>query len=205
MDTRELRRQQVAQRFVDCTCKVIEQEGVTGLNVRKVAQMAGYHSSTIYLYFADFPHLIVAAAMQFLDRYAAYLDANVPEQENALDCYLRCMARFCEFSVANPNIFSALFVDSYGDIPPEQVYEQFVQSALLQDHIRVLSELAAELGLSQETAKQLGDAVMSLCIGSILALTRHRSQLPPDLMVEKTMQSVRGLIVYYSNQQQGSL
>lgn len=205
MDTRELRRQQVAQRFVDCTCKVIEQEGVTGLNVRKVAQMAGYHSSTIYLYFVDFPHLIVAAAMQFLDRYAAYLDANVPEQENALDCYLRCMARFCEFSVANPNIFSALFVDSYGDIPPEQVYEQFVQSPLLQDHIRVLSELAAELGLSQETAKQLGDAVMSLCIGSILALTRNRSQLPPDLMVEKTMQSVRGLIVYYSNQQQGSL
>lgn len=205
MDTRELRRQQVAQRFVDCTCKVIEQEGVTGLNVRKVAQMAGYHSSTIYLYFADFPHLIVAAAMQFLDRYAAYLGENVPEQENALDCYLRCMARFCEFSVANPNIFSALFVDGYGDIPPEQVYGQFVQSPLLQDHIRVLGELAAELALSQETAKQLGDAVMSLCIGSILALTRHRSQLSPDLMVEKTMQSVRGLIVYYSNQQQGSL
>ncbi len=205
MDTRKLRRQQVAQRFVDCTCTVIEREGIPGLNVRKVAQMAGYHSSTIYLYFEDFPHLIVAAVMRFLERFAAYLGENAPEQEDALDCYLRCMARFCEYSVANPNIFSALFVDGYGDIPPEKVYEQFAQSPLLQDHTRVLSNLAVQLKLSQETAMQLGDAVMSLCLGSILALTRQRNQSPPDEMVANTMYAVRGLIAYYSNQKQESL
>ncbi len=205
MDTRKLRRQQVAQHFVDCTCSVIEREGIAGLNVRKVAMLAGYHSSTIYLYFENFPHLIVAAAMQFLDRYEAYLNVNAPQQEDALDCYLRCMARFCEYSVANPNIFSALFVDNYGDIPPETVYEQLAQSPLLQHQMRVIGELAAQLGLSQETAMQMGDAVMSLCLGSILAVTRQRNQSHPDLMVEKTMQSVRGLIAYYANQQQGSL
>ncbi len=199
MDARAQRKKQVAQRFIDCTCTIIEREGVAGLNVRKVAQLAGYHSSTIYLYFADFPHLIVAAVLQFLNRYAAYLGKNAPEHETALDCYLRCMTRFCEYSIANPNIFSALFVDYYGDIPPDKVYEQFSQSPLLRDHMRVLQELAQQLALSQETAMQLGDAALSLCIGSILTLTRQRMQSDPDRLVEKTMQSVRGLIDFYSD------
>lgn len=197
MDTRKLRRQQVAQRFVDCTCAIIEQEGMQQLNIRKVAQMAGYHSSTVYLYFKDFPHLILQAVLQFLDRYARYMEQDKPDEEDALSCYLRCMTRFCEFSIAHPNIFSAVFVDSYGDISTEEVTGEISKSSLLTQNIEVLQQMSVQLNIPPTAVRQLNDTVMALCIGSILILTRERTDCPPEQLVTQTMHGVRVLIDSY--------
>ncbi len=44
--------------FIDATNEIIENEGIESVTIRKVANLAGYNSATIYNYFENLDHLI---------------------------------------------------------------------------------------------------------------------------------------------------
>lgn len=44
--------------FIDATAQIIEEEGIENVSIRRVSDLAGYNSSTIYNYFGDLTVLI---------------------------------------------------------------------------------------------------------------------------------------------------
>lgn len=44
--------------FIDAANQIIENEGIESVTIRKVADIAGYNSATLYNYFNDLNHLL---------------------------------------------------------------------------------------------------------------------------------------------------
>ena len=57
MNQKEELRTQNMIRFIEAARELIDQEGLESLSIRKIAEKAGFHNSTIYLYFRDMDHL----------------------------------------------------------------------------------------------------------------------------------------------------
>ena len=61
MNQKEELRTQNMIRFIEAARELIDQEGLESLSIRKIAEKAGFHNSTIYLYFRDMDHLVMLA------------------------------------------------------------------------------------------------------------------------------------------------
>ena len=72
--------------FVVATREMIEQDDFDKIHIRKIAEKAGFHNSTLYSYFKDAEYLISLASVKFFDQYSRSLadlsDKNLSEQDN---------------------------------------------------------------------------------------------------------------------------
>lgn len=59
--------------FIDATAKIIKEEGIEHVTIRKIADLAGFTSSTIYNYFEELSHLTFFASMRFIQDYSKEL------------------------------------------------------------------------------------------------------------------------------------
>lgn len=55
---RQLQKKRMMHYFIDAAVQIIDEEGIDGVSIRKVADIAGYNSATLYNYFDDLPHLV---------------------------------------------------------------------------------------------------------------------------------------------------
>ena len=77
--------------FVNATLEILEEGGLSKVSIRKIAQRAGFHNSTIYLYFEDLDQLIMLASMKYFQEYSHALELqsqkNLPPTENFIDIW----------------------------------------------------------------------------------------------------------------------
>ena len=59
--------------FVEATQALIDSEGLERISIRKIADKAGFHNSTIYLYFKDVNQLILLASLKHFNEYSKKL------------------------------------------------------------------------------------------------------------------------------------
>jgi AcrR family transcriptional regulator len=106
---KERQKLRIMSYFIDATHEVIENEGVDAVTVRKVADLAGYNSATLYNYFNNLDHLIGYAAIKYLKDYYLILDDYIKEADNRELKYLKIWEVFCIHSYKRPKIFKAIF------------------------------------------------------------------------------------------------
>ena len=51
--------------FINAAKELIDLEGFQSVSIRKIAQRAGFHNSTLYLYFQDLNQLLMLASMKY--------------------------------------------------------------------------------------------------------------------------------------------
>ena len=71
--------------FIDATDEIIEEEGIRGVTLRKVADKAKYNSATLYNYFENLDHLIFYAAMKHVKDYALALNTYLIDARSDMD------------------------------------------------------------------------------------------------------------------------
>jgi len=106
---KERQKLRIMSYFIDAAHEVIENEGVDAVTVRKVADIAGYNSATLYNYFSNLDHLIGYAAVKYLKDYYQVLDDYIKEADNGEMKYLKIWEVFCLHSYERPKIFKAIF------------------------------------------------------------------------------------------------
>ena len=86
MNQKEELRTQNMIRFIEAARELIDQEGLESLSIRKIAEKAGFHNSTIYLYFRDMDHLVMLATLKHFTDYSRSLARlsrqNLPPLDN---------------------------------------------------------------------------------------------------------------------------
>ena len=70
--------------FVDAASTLIASQPFSSISIRKIAETAGFHNSTIYSYFQDSDWLIALASVRFLQ---PYIDALVEISPQYLSPY----------------------------------------------------------------------------------------------------------------------
>ncbi len=106
---KERQKLRIMSYFIDAAHEVIEKEGVDAVTVRKVADIAGYNSATLYNYFTNLDHLIGYAAIKYLKDYYLVLDDYIKEADSGELKYLKIWEVFCLHSFERPKIFKAIF------------------------------------------------------------------------------------------------
>lgn len=122
---KKIKRGRMWKYFTDATVEIIEKEGMDQVTIRKVADIAGYNSATIYNYFTDLSHLLFFASMRLLGNYTRDVVTYMEKGNNALEKYLLSWECFCEHSFKNPDVFYAVFIMDLGDQPDELIKEYY--------------------------------------------------------------------------------
>jgi AcrR family transcriptional regulator len=112
---KNLQKKRIMKYFIEAAYELLEEEGIEQFTARKVADLAGYNSATLYNYFENLDHLIGYAAMIYLKNYYAELDDFVAGTEDPKEIFLKTWTLFLRHSFEKPKIFRLIFFNSFKD------------------------------------------------------------------------------------------
>lgn len=171
--------------FIDAASKIMNEEGVKSITIRRVADMAGYNSATLYNYFENLDELILYASIRHLKEYTLSLSQYLNNVESNIDKYYKIWESFCRFSFSNPEIYNNLFfgkhsnsisniIEEYYSIFPEELgsHSQELLSMLLkrnlyQRNLAFLKVIAADGYLKTECLNDLNEMTILLYQGML--------------------------------------
>jgi len=111
---KDIQRRRMMSYFIKATDQVITEEGIDAVNIRKVAQLAGYNSATLYRYFDDLDHLIYYAMIKHLVDYNMTLEQKQQECRDAEERVYVVWEEFCRAAFENPVAYRYLFFSRHG-------------------------------------------------------------------------------------------
>lgn len=110
MDKKEFQKKRMMSYFIEAANQIIETEGIDAITIRKVSDIAGYNSATLYNYFENLDHLIFFASMKYLKEYVLRLPDYLKDSRDSIDRYFKIWECFCEHSFKKTeNILHNLF------------------------------------------------------------------------------------------------
>ncbi|MDO5689685.1 MAG: TetR/AcrR family transcriptional regulator [Tissierellia bacterium] len=109
LDRRDLQKRRIMRYFIEATVEIIDKEGLKGVTIRKVADIAGYNSATLYNYFDDLNHLLFMATLTYVNEYIAALPSYIGHVKNAEEMYLSVWDCFLDYSFQQPSIYRTWF------------------------------------------------------------------------------------------------
>ncbi len=181
MDKKQIQKKRMMSYFIEATNQIIENEGIDSITIRKVSDIAGYNSATLYNYFENLDHLIFFSSMKYLKEYVLSLPEYLKNSKDPIDKYLRIWECFCKHSFRKPRIYYTIFFDKFSNSLNDDIKEYY-------------SIFPEELG------KQSKD-ILSMLLGQNV-YDRNRSILesciPKDLINEEDLEEVNemNLLIY---------
>lgn len=181
MDKKQIQKKRIMSYFIEATNQIIENEGIDSITIRKVSDIAGYNSATLYNYFENLDHLIFFSSMKYLKEYVLSLPEYLKNSKDPIDKYLRIWECFCKHSFRKPRIYYTIFFDKFSNSLNDDIKEYY-------------SIFPEELG------KQSKD-ILSMLLGQNV-YDRNRSILesciPKDLINEEDLEEVNemNLLIY---------
>lgn len=127
MSKEELKTQNML-RFIEATGALIDREGIDKISVRKIAEQAGFHNSTIYLYFTDLEQLILLSSVKYFDEYSKALAIYSAKNISTVDTFFDIWEAFGRTVFNRPKIFYNFFFGKYSNnLTPifKQYYELY--------------------------------------------------------------------------------
>ena len=92
-------------RFIEAAEELIDEHGIDNVSVRKIAEKAGFHNSTIYLYFKDVNELILLASMKHFNEYSKALARLSSKNWDSTENFYFVWRFFVESMLKNPKIY----------------------------------------------------------------------------------------------------
>ena len=126
METINVKRKRVMILFIEATEKMLREEGLASISIRKVASEVGYNSATIYNYFEDLDHLIMFASVRYLREYVSLLEKSFTNKMTAYDRYCTIYQCFNDCAFKEPEIFHNMFFGKHSNLLGKvlQIYYQ---------------------------------------------------------------------------------
>ncbi len=106
---KELSKRRNTIRFIEAAQELIEEEGLENISIRKIADKAGFHNSTIYLYFEDVDELILLASLKYFNEYSKALSELSKKKLPPREHFLSIWTFFAQTVFQRPSIFYNFF------------------------------------------------------------------------------------------------
>lgn len=125
MDKKQIQKKRMMSYFIEATNQIIENEGIDSITIRKVSDIAGYNSATLYNYFENLDHLIFFSSMKYLKEYVLSLPEYLKNSKDPIDKYLRIWECFCKHSFRKPRIYYTIFFDKFSNSLNDDIKEYY--------------------------------------------------------------------------------
>lgn len=205
--------------FIRAAAKLLAEEGLQSLSIRKVAAAAGFNSATLYHYFSDFDELIYLAAISYIRNYAQDLPFYMNQGKTPIEKYLKIWECFCVHSFHNPEIFELLFFGTfsasgftshfkqYYEIFPEELTPAVsnYEAMLTQDNIYKREYIALKNAFtaenrtfSDETLRTINEMNILLYRGMLTSVQKSPELYPPEGTARKISSYMDKIISSFS-------
>ena len=178
IEFKEIHRNNIRRFFIEATREIIDEHGIEGVSIRRIAKQTGYNSATIYNYFGSLDSLISLALMKYFREYLTALSKNVKEDGNPKENFYTIWEYFFDTCFEQPKIFYYLFFKNRKEPLNEIVrtyYELFPEEAIL--HPSVVSRMLSGRDIYQRNMHVLQPLVPSG------ALAPERLEIVNDVLV----------------------
>ena len=125
MDKKEIQRKRMLTYFVEATNDIIEKDGLESVTIRKIADIAGYNSATLYNYFENLEHLVFFASMKYFKEYSLGISDYIKDTKDELEALLKIWEFFCKHSFSKPKIYYNIFFSKHKDKLKETINEYY--------------------------------------------------------------------------------
>lgn len=195
--------------FVEATQALIDSEGLEKISIRKIAEKAGFHNSTIYLYFKDANQLILLASLKHFNEYSRKLADFGTMIASPKDKFLAIWQAFGETVFAKPHIFRNFFFGKYsGNLTPiitqyyqlfpeekpaytKEIEEMYYGGNISARCLQILKPLAAvESTLITEENLDLVNTIIVACLKQLLDQICADPSLDPDDINDQMIQMI---------------
>ncbi len=95
--------------FVNAAERIMQEEGLDKVTIRKISDLAGYSSATIYSYFDNIDHLVLFSSMRFLDEFIKSIPDYISEAKSSLDLLRSTWSCFCKYSFEKADVYNTIF------------------------------------------------------------------------------------------------
>ncbi len=173
MDKKMIQEQRKRGYFIEAAKKIIREEGVENLTVKKVADQAGFAPGTLYNYFTDLNALLAYCAADFWVECRDYVLKADNKQGIKGKIVSSCRA-YVDYFFYNPHVFKLMFIEKFGEIPAdikEKVYNPEVVLLL----IGYLKEGAEEGLIPEKDLNSIGNIIANFIHGILLFSIMNRA------------------------------
>ncbi|CAH2215166.1 TetR/AcrR family transcriptional regulator [Tepidibacter aestuarii] len=215
MNARKSKKHAMMTCFIDATAKIIEEEGIDYVTIRKVAALTGYNSATLYNYFENLDHLVFLACMRFTKSYTDTLPLYIENCTNSVDRTIRVWECFCYYSFSNPKIFYSIFfaklsnslndyISEYYEIFPQEISNSShsIHTMLLKNNIYdrsyiLLDDCAQEGYIKEEDVLEITELFLLIYKGILSNIIDNGINVDVDNFVLKTIKFIKINLNHY--------
>lgn len=205
LSRKEIQRQRMYRYFLDAAAEIIDEEGLSNLTVRKIAQKAGYTSSTVYNYFTDLSHLKFFTMIRYTKGYVEELPEYIEKGHSTIEKWLYTWECFCKHSFNNPDVYSILFIENLGTFPkdllvkyydiyqkdlfglPEEVKPIIMEQSFSKRSTMFIQSAIDEGFIQAEDVSYISDVTLMIWKGMMSTYMNQRQQLTAEDAQHKTM------------------
>lgn len=196
---KKLREKRTRKYFIEAACKIIEDKGLENLSVRKVADIAGYHFSTLYSYFQDINDVKLHAAIKFLDDIYRYIQNQIKSEnfDCPLEKYIYIRKTVAYWSLEHPDAYQLINFENLGkDL--EKIYKNFFKTPASELEISSFKESIAPLNLNDDRGTLLHDLILSLYYTYFRTYINQRIQVEREDFINSYLNHIRELFKIFS-------
>ena len=194
--------------FINATQKLIDEVGLESISIRKIADCAGFHNSTIYLYFENLDELVMLASIKYFQEYSHELSLLSRSNQTPSEAFIKIWEIFLETVMERPNLFFNFFygkksdnltgfMNRYYELFPEEkeMFSDSIESMYYGKNIRersyhLLESIMKEENLvTPQNADMINDIIVSYCKYK-LELKRQDQSLDSGVLCRECMQVI---------------
>jgi Transcriptional regulator len=209
---KENQKKQNTIRFIEATQELIEADGLENLSIRKIADKAGFHNSTIYLYFKDIEELILLASIKYFNEYSKNLSELSSWKLRPREHFLSVWDFFAQATFQKPKVFYNFFFGKHSEnltdimtqyyrlFPEErekytpQIEDMYYGKNIWDRCMGLLTPLAEVApGIQESNLNIINDITVSY-VKYLLEQKCQNPSLDSDMLTDKLMQMLKFVI-----------
>ena len=122
---KELKRRRIMTLFILSTEQLLRTEGIQNLTIRKLADVTGYSSATLYSYFEDLDELILYASFKYRKEYLKQVATEISSEMTSLEQYRKIYEIFNSYSFRDPEIYMNIYFGRHSEKIKEVMDEYY--------------------------------------------------------------------------------
>ena len=120
MKNKQIQEQRMKGYFMQATKELLKGEGLRSINVRNIAEQAGYSYATLYNYFRDVKELVFLCVNDFQEECASEIVLKVKKIPRGIERIKAITKAYIGYFVQYPSVYNLFFVEKLGDIGQKQ-------------------------------------------------------------------------------------
>ncbi len=209
IDKDDIKKKRVIKLFIEAASKIIDEEGIEAITIRRVGKETGYNSATIYSYFDNLRQLVFFAAASKLHDYIEAMPGYIARGTDELERFLLMWDCFCRYSFMKPRVYHAIFCEDIGALPdalvdhyyqlfpeelngaPEELIPMLRATDLKQRNLIAIQGCVREGFFSPRNAESMEEAVRLVYIGMLNLIVGKRTEYSREEAEMRTMEHIR--------------